>query len=64
MPTKGLPERLTPAQARAMRLAADHLRQRPGEAGRTATLGALIDAGYSAYHAGRIVGAMMEPPGP
>lgn len=43
-------------QARALRRAARHLAR--GEAGLVPALGALIDAGFSARDAGRIVAAL------
>ena len=54
------PEVLAPSRALAWRLAAKHLRR--GETGRVpalGALGALIDAGYSAREAARIVETMI-----
>ena len=56
------PEALTAERGRAWRLAAKHLRR--GEQGRVAALGALIDVGYSAREATRIVETMIAQGAP
>ena len=56
------PEVLTIEKSRAWRLAAKRLRR--GKDGHDAALGALIDAGYSAREAARIVETMIAQGAP